>query len=359
MILKKPVLGSSTQVPSAPTVAAKPPATVQPVRTATTPATPKAIPPGALTLEGFTPVNRMEASNYVTLVYGEEYSGKSRFALSGPLPIAYLCMDMKTQDLVQHMIESGGIADPSQILITGNLSRQGEISSTKMYVTKSEDIEKDPELMASMIAYRKHVEKIKTLIVAAAKHPLIRTLVVDSATIFFEDVQFANYGRTTAINPRDRMKADREFMDILQLFTAARTSDGRPKHLILTARSSNLWAKDANGKEAPTSGTRPTGCTKMGYFIANTVELVAPTRLTAEQRSLTIAALRTNTRKTARPMLPIADPRRPEPTIDYYANLKGCIRRPELAGIPGTAFLRNEEISYTNLMQVIYPNLVL
>jgi hypothetical protein len=301
--------------------------------------------PGPIvSLPGFVTLDRAGSVGYALSAYGKEFSGKSRLILSMPTPAAIICMDMKTQVLMEKELESGYVQDPSQFLITGNLSRQGVLSSTVMYATSSEDLD-NPELKASMVAYRNHVDKVKTMILAAATHPIIRSLAIDSGTVFFEDVQFANYGRTTNIVPRDRMKANREFMDILQLVTASKTADGRPKHLMLTARSKAVWLDNQ-----PTSATTAEGCTKLGYFVQNEVELVSLEQMTAVERAGTMVKLSVNTRHTDRPI------NAKDMDLNYYLNFRRCVRRPILCAGGGFAALRDGEIIYPNIYGLIYPD---
>lgn len=285
-------------------------------------------------IEGFnTSSNQAEKLNYVTVVHGPEFSGKTRFALTGPKPMGWLVNDPKTLDTIDKDIHDLGL-DPEEILVTDNMSRLDNVMSIETTIKSAKDLESSKQLQETMEAYRNHLNRMKTRALALARHPEIVCCVIDSGTITYEDVCYALCGRTSQIPPLVRPAINREFLDIIQIMAGAKTLKGRRKHLIITARTKEIYIGDQKSGRF-----EPEGCSKIGYFVKNVIEL----RRVNDKKDLNNlnAALAQRGEKAP------ADTK-------YYMNLQSSLRNPRLASQQGKGILLDDTITYPNIMGMVY-----
>jgi hypothetical protein len=285
----------------------------------------------AIKLPGFTSVADSTATAYVTLVYGEESTGKSRLGIQLPKPQAVIASDPKTIDLVKKSVTEFGFTD-DDVIISQNMSRLSSVMDIQTTFRNTADMQSAKHAQETMSAYRDHVNKLKSMVLAVARHKTIRGLLLDSGTIIYDDILYANFGRTNQIEPKFRPVANREFMDLLEIMSDARTSDGRRKHLIVTARSQSIYENNE-----PTGRYKAEGCSKIGYYIKNAVELQELKSLS--QRTMLNAAMR---------------PRKCPSNARFALHLKQSLANPGLVRDMGSGMLFDDEISYFGLMSAVH-----
>ena len=289
-------------------------------------------------LEGFTnTIADIDSGAYMNLGYGREFTGKSNFGLFMPKPLAIIQNDPKTGELLASSMVRNGI-DPSTVHVSRYLSRVEEITGTHYTARDTKDLEdkNNKELQDQMKAYRAYIEVVKSRIIEAAKHPDIRSVMIDSGTILYEDILHAMYGRTANVPALLKSKAAAELMSLLQICNSQKDRHGRRKHIYITARSTDEYAGDKR-----TGVTRPEGCGKLGYFIKN--------------------VLRFRKMMTGTDLAEVMG-RRPDlagkiKIDDYVLDIERSVRSPQLAGVNGLVAFTNESVHYGVVMNHLYPDI--
>jgi len=243
--------------------------------------------------------------------FGLHGTGKTRLAATAPGPIGLVPLDRKTRQTMLRVSNEFGRkvvipdadlfrADNPMLLATlkpdcGNKSKVVGLTGQQ------------PDCCA-IHAYRFGLNRIKDVIFRMAEDDNLRSIVIDSATNLWDDILFANHGRTDHINPRDRGPDNREMQELL----AACSS----KNLVLTHKSKEIWKA-----EKPTGRFEWDGYKHLGY----------ETNVIVEQM------------------------RSPNPTEDgwtYKLQTKMCQANAALSGLD---LLFDDSISFKSLAEAIYP----
>lgn len=198
-------------------------------------------------------------------VYGEEGSGKTRFAATAPDPIGLLPLDSKSKRTFDK------IAKELKKLV---------IAPDKPFVKPAESIaislldSSDPEGLKKVRAYFTDIyRRVMEDSMKLAASPDIATIVVDSNTAFWDWILFSHFGRRNQIESYQRGAPNN---DMAEFITAL-----KQKNLILLHRSADIWAdtgetdKAGRKKQAPTGKFKAEGCSKLGYLVNCEIEMVS------------------------------------------------------------------------------------
>lgn len=190
-------------------------------------------------------------------VFGEANSGKTRFAVTSPDPIAVLPLTRKSMPTVVKTAREFGkrviMPDLDLVRVDNPLSiamMKGDCGNNNLKIPL---IGSRPECCQKHY-YRWHVNRVKSVLYRFVQMPeeQCRTVVIDDGTTLATDVLFANYGRDEKIMPRDRQAFDKEMWEIFNV--------GQSKHLVVPFESSEIYVNDvATGKH------KPRGWNKVGY----------------------------------------------------------------------------------------------
>lgn len=249
-------------------------------------------------------------------IFGEQGSGKTRFACTAPAPIGFIPLERKSRRTAQKMAEELDvqILMPEQDFIrTGNPMK---LAVLPVECNKKKDVDfrkpaKEYEC-CSKHYYRWHVDRIKGAAFELYDHPDIHTIVIDSGTQLWEDMLFAEFGRSQRIMPRDRGSVNQEMTDLLNALSG--------KHLIITHHSTQIWKNDK-----PTDRYDAKGFAHIGYHVNGTVEFVN-------------------------------DPSKGEDDEGrFYINVPLCQANPDIQGPGGKKLLMDWDISFGNLAELMYP----
>lgn len=198
-------------------------------------------------------------------VYGVEGTGKTRFAATAPGPIGLLALDKKSK---RTFLE---IATARETLVISNdKPLMTDAQAIKMAMTNGDD----PRGLAEIKqAYEAVVQAVFDLGMAYAKHPEIKTIVVDTNSQFFDWILFSHFGRRNQIPPISRGAANQDMIDFVNAL--------RSKNLVLIHRSKEIWkptgATDGGGKpiREPSGKYEADGFKNIGAFLTASLELTS------------------------------------------------------------------------------------
>lgn len=254
-------------------------------------------------------------------IYGDRGSGKTRFACTAPGPIGFIPLERKSRRTITKMVEELGGTDAVQVVIPkqdfvrlANPMKAASLPVECKGRNVTVDITKPQSTYdcCSRHYYRWHVDTVKHAIFELYGHPQIRTIVIDSGTQLWEDMLFAEFGRSQRIMPRDRGAVNQEMTDLLNAVSG--------KHLIITHHSSQVWKNDK-----PTDQTDVKGFAHIGYHVNGIVEFVLDEKKGSED-----------------------DGR-------FYINVPICQSNPDIQGRDGKRLLMDWEITFANLAEKMYP----
>jgi hypothetical protein len=197
-------------------------------------------------------------------VYGQEGSGKTRFAATAPGPIGLLPLDRKSKRTFE--------------IIAKTLNTQVVIPKTD-YMKPSDLISislLDSEDKESLGKVKKHyselVKRVMEDAMKLADHPEIQSIVVDSNTQFWDWIMFSHFGRRNQVETFQRGAPNQDMIDFINAL--------KHKNLVLLHRAAEVWKDtgeiDKNGKkkQGPTGKFKAEGCSKLGYLITCEIEMV-------------------------------------------------------------------------------------
>lgn len=247
-------------------------------------------------------------------IFGEKGSGKTRFACTAPSPIGFIPLERKSRRTVAKWAETldKQILMPDQDFI--RVANPMQIASLKVDCSKSltVDCAKPQPVCCSKHYYRWHVDTIKRAAFELYNHPDINSIVLDSGTQLWEDMLFAEFGRSQRIMPRDRGAVNQEMTDLLNALSG--------KHLIITHHSTEIWKNDK-----PTGNCDAKGFSHIGYHVSGMVELVND------------------------PNKGMDDDGR------FYINVPLCQENPDIQGKAGKKLLMDWDITFQNLAALMHP----
>jgi hypothetical protein len=198
-------------------------------------------------------------------IYGEEGSGKTRFAATAPDPIGLLPLDLKSKRTFEPIAKSLGkyvIAPDKPFMLPTEA-----IALSLLDSDIQEQKDKIKERYTTL--YRRVLEDAMKL----AEHPDIATVVVDSNTAFWDWILYSHFGRRNRIDMFSRAVPNQDMQDFIAAL--------KHKNLILLHRSADIYKEtgevDKQGKKisADTGKNKAEGCSKLGYFINCEIEMVS------------------------------------------------------------------------------------
>lgn len=207
-------------------------------------------------------------------VYGDEVTGKTRFALTMPKPIGYVAIDKKAKRTIEMSVEELGLA--GQLVVNANpFVTDKQLRDLALLGEK--DFAKSIEI------YTEITNKVWDMGFDFAQHPEIKSIVVDRNSQLFDWVLFAHHGRKTQIDPKTGRGAPNQWM--IDFINMCRT-----KNLLLIHGASEIWKDtgqtDSKGKkiQEPSGKFRQDGFKNIGSFVLANLEFTSA-KLTAMDRS--------------------------------------------------------------------------
>lgn len=189
-------------------------------------------------------------------IHGWPGTGKTRFGMTAPSPIGAVPLGRKAR---QTMVETMKLLDKTVIIPSADLIRTGnpmEVVALPDECTnknKSMRLEDVQPTCCSRHYYRWHVNRTKALIFRYAAMPVeqCRSIVIDDASLLYDDILFATYGRNDRIMPLDRKTANNEMKEIWNICSV--------KHVVMIHRSSEVYVNDKGTGRARLNGWKHTG----------------------------------------------------------------------------------------------------
>lgn len=250
-------------------------------------------------------------------IFGGPGAGKTQFCVSAPDPIGFISLDRKSRKTVDKVNR-----DLNKVIYMSDPDLIKVIQPMKMATLPAECANKtlrpSPKSPAPLCCakhfHRWQVDRIKSAVYTLHEHPAIRTIVIDGMTQFWEDVLFAEFGRSQRIMPRDRGPVNREMKDFI-----GSLSD---KHLILTHEARAVYKND---KVVP-GKYELAGWPHTGYNVNCEVEFVC-------------------------------DEEKGEGTEGRFAvNVHKCQSNPNIQGPGGKKLLEDDQITFDYLATYIDPD---
>ena len=184
------------------------------------------------------------SNQLVIASHGKQRTGKTHFASTLPSTVGIVPLDRNTRWTMAREIEASGskVVIPEQDFIRA----AAELGRRNLPEDKSAD------------AYRKHLDGIKDVLYQMYESDAIASVCIDTGTDMWESILFAYFGRTSKIMPRDRGAANSEMVTLLNMCG---------KHLLVTHRSTEIWANDK-----PTGTFKLSGYAHISYCVTVCVE---------------------------------------------------------------------------------------
>ena len=247
-------------------------------------------------------------------------SGKTRFAATAPGPIGVIPLNSKCRATIENIwrkdFPSKKFIFPKQDLIRHAKAMQ--IATLKPKCVEDSNAFGKIQLNAgvepvccAMHYYRWHVDRVKDSIWTMAASPLIETIVIDDCTVLYEDILFANFGRTNQLSTQRTVYAgpNREMAEIIN-------SAKDKKHLILLSQAKPEYVNDKR-----TDKYKIDGCSKLGFDTTVILYMY-----------------------------------RDQKTNDFYADVQLCQENASLNGDAGLRLLANDEINFATLAAKIFAD---
>jgi hypothetical protein len=221
-----------------------------------------------LKIEGFssdlTPTDKPAVS-----VFGEEGSGKTRFAATmpdgdGDGAIGLLALDRKARRTFKKTAEEMDkrvIANSSDYL-----------SPTEAREMALADCDDKASLTKVKKKYGEVYKRILDDAMKLAAHDQIASIVVDSNTQFWDWIMFSHFGRRNQVESYQRGAPNQDMIDFINAL--------KNKNLCLLHRAAEVWKdtgetdKQGRKKQAPSGKFRAETCSKIGYLITCELEMV-------------------------------------------------------------------------------------
>jgi len=190
---------------------------------------------------GFDPAELMKQikPRIILLVWSANKEGKTHFSImTTPEPVAYLNFDKSFEDVVTKAIKAGRKIYPKWYTAPSASAAPYvgvDVKSTEMRLRMEAEQTRNRNLFDTFLS---DYEKL-------LKHPQLRTIVVDNATVLYNTLQLAQFGR---MSQNDQYQYQAVNNDMKQLMDMAGASD---KNVIFTARASKVYVgRDWNGEYA-------------------------------------------------------------------------------------------------------------
>lgn len=117
------------------------------------------------------------------------------------------------------------------------LTNEGNVNGRLMAeITREMNITKAQPVCCAVHHYRWHLNRVKHVLSEMVQ--VVRSVVIDNGTTLWDDILFANHGRTDKINPMDRAPDNREMREIMDLCAQHEV------HLCLPHRDGDEWSNN-------------------------------------------------------------------------------------------------------------------
>lgn len=254
--------------------------------------------------------------------FGQQGSGKTRFAATMPSPIGVIPLDRKTRyTLGKTIIENGKqvLIPKTDLVRVANPMKLSMMADSCKETKQIKTTNPAPECCARHY-YRWHCDIVKetTWRLAAMPDSECKSIVIDSGSQLAEDMLFANYGRDTKIMPRDRGSYNSEMITFLNSLSQ--------KHLLITHKAKEIWKGEGDNAK-PTGDYRRKGFGEIGYHVNIEIEHYREQIKTDKDSG-----------------------------DHFYIDVVQCQANHALVGSPGKKLLTDDEITFQMLALTVYPD---
>lgn len=272
----------------------------------------------------FTTVAQSE-DYYIILSFGPEGGGKSRFPMTGPEIIGYIPLERKTYATLRKDAPELGKKillpkDPEELITNPRKARL--LCNLPSDATEKQREEANVEVRKY---YREYVNKIMDATYAMLEHADVRLVVIDTMTKLCTIIDSSLYGfvdkfvKVEGKLYKDRREYRQEVIDFMNSLSTYE------KHVILTHTQ-----KDEYNKAGPTGRKVWDGFPALAHYC----------KIVVEQESN-----------------PKWNPRSEENEKNwhYALSVRTCQDQPTLEGPDGRRFLKDEDITFGNLIMAVNP----
>lgn len=208
----------------------------------------------------------------ITLAFGEDFTGKSRFGATGPEVVGCVPLDRKTRATFERVCREQG---KRYLLPKHDLVREGNPIIRGGWAATDEEIDAKEEaaiIERTKKEYRQHVNRVKEITWALHDNRDVQIVMIDLFEQFYQDMLFAHYGRVGHVIKKigktdkiykDTSEANQEIVDFVNSIA--------DKHLILTHRTKDEYFKDVKTGKMTWSGYKWLGhcCNLVVEFVKN------------------------------------------------------------------------------------------
>lgn len=208
-------------------------------------------------------------------VFGDEVTGKTRFALTMPPPIGYVAIDKKAKRTMELLVDELGLKNLVHVNSAPFMTNKQMRELAMMTDAEAE--------AKSKAVYLEVTNAVWDMAFAFAEHPDIQSIVVDRNSQLFDWVLFSYHGRKTKIDPKTGRATPNQWM--IDFINMCRT-----KNLLLIHGNSEIWKDtgkfDTRGEkiQEPSGKFKQDGFKNIGSFVLANLEMIS-NKLTAMDRS--------------------------------------------------------------------------
>jgi len=216
---------------------------------------------GLLISAGFEEVVADKAPNYRLIICSraKEKHGKTHFSLTSPGNIAYLNYDKGEEGVMEKFLKDR----PERKIYTCELPKP---LFRKRLTGEEAKKREEGETKLRLEQYDKYWLKGRDAFEAAATNPLIKTIVVDTCTEFYESVRLARFGKLTEVMPQHYGPVKSEFRDVVRM-----AFDRKDLNVIFVHKMKKEYQENSAGKAAWTGRLEMQGFEDMGYIAQVTI----------------------------------------------------------------------------------------
>lgn len=201
-------------------------------------------------------------------VFGEESSGKTRFAATmpdadGEGAIGLLALDLNCKRTFEKIAK-----EMKRHVIANKANYISPVDARRMAML---DGEKSDELRQVKTFYGEVYKRLLDDAARLADHERIVSVVLDSNTQFWNWIMFSHFGRRNQVETFQRGAPNDDMNEFISMLNH--------KNLCLIHRAAEVWKDtgevDKNGrkKQAPSGKFKLDGCSKIGYLVTTELEL--------------------------------------------------------------------------------------
>lgn len=202
-------------------------------------------------------------TNYRLIVCSraKEKHGKTHFSMTAPGPYAYINYDQGDEGVLEKFVRAGAKIYkcdlPKPLIIKSRVTAKND--------KERERLEKE-QMDQRIQQYEDYWVRGRDAFVAAVANPHIRTIVVDTATEFYESLCLSRFGKLTQVMPFMYGPVKQDFRDVLRLaFTR------KDLNVIFVNKMKKEYKENSKGDAVFTGKMEMKGFDDLGYIAQVTI----------------------------------------------------------------------------------------